>query len=76
MDQFLEECGDLFELVIFTASVPDYANPIIDLLDKNKRVHHRLFRQDCTETSSGYIKDLNRVNRNIKDLIIVDVRFK
>ena len=75
VEEFLEECGALFEVFIFTASVPEYANPIIDLLDNKKRVQHRLFRQDCTETNSGYIKNLSRVNRDLKDLIIVDVRF-
>ena len=58
--------------MVFTASLQGYANPLLDLLDPARYVAHRLFRQHCTSSNIGYIKDLSRINRNIKDMIIID----
>ena len=49
---FLEEClmrlADLFEIVVFTAGVKDYADPILDKLDPKKEFFKkRLYRTDC-----------------------------
>lgn len=64
----------LFEIIIFTASHKSYANQIIDKLDpQSKWVTHRLFRDNCVSTQAGmHIKDLRVLNRNLKDLVLVD----
>ena len=41
---FLNKMKELFEIVIFTASLSKYANPVIDKLDKKKVCKWRLFR--------------------------------
>ena len=62
-----------YEIVVFTAATSDYANAILDYIDPNNNISHRLFRENCIKTDHGYIKDLRIfINRNIKDLIIVD----
>ena len=70
--EFLMKVAKYFELVIFTASIPKYASPLLDILDKEKNIKHRLFREHCTSINELYIKDLKRLNRPLKDLIIVD----
>ena len=72
VDEFLEKMYHLFELVIFTASIPDYANPLLNKLDPRKRISYRLFREHCTSTGNLFIKDLRKVGRDLKDLIIID----
>ena len=67
------KCSTLFEVIIFTASVPEYADPLLDLLDKNRVIAHRLYRQHCTCIKAGFAKDLSKLNRDLKDVIIVDV---
>lgn len=42
------------------------------MLDKKKRISHRLFRENCTFTSNGFIKDLQQLNRDLKDVIMLD----
>jgi len=73
VDEFITECAKLYELVIFTASLSEYANPVIDTLDKNKVIKHRLFRESCVfHENQVYVKDLSRLGRNLKDCIIID----
>lgn len=44
MDRFMAEVGARFEVVVFTASLSKYADPLLDLLDTDKVVRWRLFR--------------------------------
>jgi TFIIF-interacting CTD phosphatase-like protein len=34
-----------YEIVIFTAALQDYADQVIDQIDVNKNIKHRLYRQ-------------------------------
>ena len=70
---FLNELSEYYEIIIFTASISEYANPVIDLIDPNKVVCHRLYRENCTFYNGILVKDLSLLNRNMKDIIIVDV---
>ena len=69
---FIKTVAKFFELVIFTASISKYASPLLDILDKEKNIKHRLYRDQCTFINGIYIKDLKKCNRSLKDLIIVD----
>ena len=69
---FIKEVGKIFEVVIFTASISKYASPLLDILDKEKNIKYRLYRDHCTFINGIYIKDLKKCNRNLKDLMIVD----
>ena len=70
--EFLNNVSKYFEVVIFTASIPKYASPLLNILDTEKNIKHRLYREDCTYINGLFIKDLKRLNRPLKDLIIVD----
>ena len=70
--EFLNKVSKYFEVVIFTASIPKYAYPLLNILDKEKNIKHRLYREDCTFINGLFIKDLKRLNRPLKDIIIVD----
>jgi len=72
VDEFMKACGQLFEVVVFTASLAKYADPLLDLLDINKVVDHRLFRESCTPHCGTYVKDLYRMGRPLNQIIIID----
>ena len=72
VDEFLDKMSKLYEIVIFTASISDYANPLLNKLDPRRRICHRLFREHCTSSGNLFIKDLRKVGRDLKDTIIID----
>ncbi|CDK25689.1 unnamed protein product [Kuraishia capsulata CBS 1993] len=72
VDEFLKMCGELFEVVVFTASVSRYGDPLLDILDSHKSIHHRLFRESCFNYQGNYIKNLSQMGRPLEDLIIID----
>lgn len=72
VDEFLRRMGELYEIVLFTASLSKYADPVADLLDIHKVCHRRLFREHCVHHQGNYVKDLSRLGRDITQTIIVD----
>ena len=70
--EFLEKMSKKFEIIIFTASISKYAGPLLDILDKDKNCSFRLFREHCTLLNSSFVKDLKKLGRDLKDVIIVD----
>ncbi|XP_047211625.1 carboxy-terminal domain RNA polymerase II polypeptide A small phosphatase 1 [Girardinichthys multiradiatus] len=72
VDEFLKRMGELFECVLFTASLAKYADPVSDLLDKWGAFRYRLFRESCVFHRGNYVKDLSRLGRDLKKVIIVD----
>jgi len=71
-DEFLEMCGEHYEVVLFTASLSKYANPLLDQLDTKRVIHHRLFRESCVQIGYSYIKDLSQLGRKMSEILIVD----
>lgn len=72
VDEFLRRMGEIYEIVIFTASLSLYANPLLDKLDIHKVIQGRLYREHCTYYHENYVKDMNRIGRDITQSIIID----
>eukprot|EP00043_Microstomoeca_roanoka_P001666 m.33946 g.33946 ORF g.33946 m.33946 type:complete len:247 (+) comp10951_c1_seq1:503-1243(+) len=72
VDEFLAAVGQLYEVVLFTASLSKYADPVADRLDPHQNITHRLFREHCVMTNGLFIKDLSRLGRDVDQTIIVD----
>jgi len=72
VDHFLEEVATKFEVVVFTASLYKYANPLLDILDPKGLVKVRLFREACVQHYGNYVKDLSLLGRRLQDTLIID----
>lgn len=72
VDEFLKNMGELYECVLFTASLAKYADPVADLLDKWNVFRARLFRESCVYHRGNYVKDLNKLGRDLQKIVIVD----
>ena len=72
-EEFLRELSPYYEIVIFTASVREYADEILDMIDKEKKwIQHRLYREHTTVLKRTYLKDLNKLGRDLNKVIIID----
>lgn len=56
VDEFMRKMGEKYEIVVFTASLAKYADPVLDMLDIHKVVKHRLFRESCFNHKGTYVK--------------------
>ncbi len=70
--EFLEKMSKRYEIVIFTASLSKYADPLLNIIDKQGYCPFRLFREHCTLINTAFVKDLKKLGRDMKDIIIVD----
>lgn len=72
VDEFLIEMAKHYEIVIYTASLNKYADPLLDLLDPQQTIRYRLFRESCVYYEGSYVKDLSLLNRDLSQTIIID----
>ncbi|XP_064155577.1 carboxy-terminal domain RNA polymerase II polypeptide A small phosphatase 2-like [Anguilla rostrata] len=72
VDVFLQRMGELFECVLFTASLAKYADPVTDQLDQCGVFRTRLFRESCVFHQGCYVKDLSRLGRQLSKTLILD----
>ena len=71
--QFLEEMAKIFEIVIFTAALKDYADSILDILDPNKiLINYRLYRHHTSLSGITFCKDLTKIGRDLSRTLIID----
>lgn len=70
--KFLSKATELFEVVFFTASMPRYAEQISKVLDRKGYKYPLLARNECKFQGGKFVKDLSVVNRDLKNVIIVD----
>ena len=83
-DHFLNKISKWYDIIIFTASMKEYADPVIDWLESSfpGKFMKRLYRNDCVlRDGVGYIKDLsiiygggqNSVSADrLNEIIIID----
>ncbi|OAC98950.1 hypothetical protein MUCCIDRAFT_133636, partial [Mucor lusitanicus CBS 277.49] len=72
VDEFMRKMGEKYEIVVFTASLAKYADPVLDMLDIHRVVKHRLFRESCFNHKGTYVKDLSQLGRNLASTLILD----
>ena len=69
---FLELLKQYYEIVIWTASPKDYADPILEAMGIKDTVTRVLTKEDCRRTQDNMYKDLDDLNRDVKRVVIVD----
>ena len=75
LNQFLTEISKLYEIILFTSAKQEYADPIIDLIDKDKIFFEkRLYRQHALLLNDTFVKDLTKLGRDLSKIIILDNR--
>ena len=70
--KFLTEMNKIFELIVFTAGTQEYADPILNIIDKKKFFDKRLYRQHCIILDNVFVKDLSKLGRDLSKVIIIE----
>ena len=71
-EELIYRVSEWFEVVLFTASIPEYAEPLFHRIDRHKVAAAYLYREHCTFHNGLYVKDLSLLGRSLSDIIIVD----
>lgn len=69
---FLSQMASIFEIVIFTAGLKDYADSILNDFDRNGYIDYRLYRSSCIPKRGVFVKDLSRLGRDLSKTLIID----
>ncbi|KAI8342722.1 NLI interacting factor, partial [Chlamydoabsidia padenii] len=74
VDFFLKTISQWYKVVIFTASMSEYADPVIDWLDEDQTmVSHRYFRQSCISREDGnYLKNITMAEPDLSKVCLID----
>ena len=71
-ENFIKELSEFYEIIIFTSSLKSYADLVINGIDKQNKISSRLYREHTMKIGNSNIKDLNKLGRDLKKVIIVD----
>ena len=69
---FLRVLSVHYEIVLFTAAMKDYTDYIVEKVDSEKKISHRLYREHTTLIGSNIVKDLSKVGRDLSKTAIID----
>jgi mitochondrial import inner membrane translocase subunit TIM50 len=72
VDKFLHEMAQYYEIVLYSPSIDGIADPVVAALDKDGCIMHRLYRDATYYMNGVHVKDLNRLNRNVKRMVVLD----
>jgi len=71
-EEFIKDLSEYYEIVIFTAAQKNYADLVIDALDPEGVISERLYRQHTLSIGNSNLKDLSKLGRDLKHVIIID----
>ena len=71
---FLRRMAANWQIMVWTAGQKDYADKILDVLDPEKKITWRLYRDSCINIEGTYVKDLDRIEPKVdlSKTVIVD----
>jgi hypothetical protein len=70
---FLSGIKPFFEIITFTKLSKDYNNTIIKEIEgNNKLFDYNLYREHCVLVGREFIKDISKIGRDMKKVIMVD----
>ena len=70
---FLLKLKPFYELIIFTSATPEYADPLLEAIEKGQKLFdYKLYRQHTIIYNNEIAKDISKLGRNLDKVIIVD----
>ena len=73
--RFLAEISPLYEIIVFTASTPKHADPLLEAIDPDHKFFKCvLYRSSCVPIKGYFVKDLRVIGkvRDLENVLLVD----
>ena len=71
--EIIKNMSRYFDVLVFTAGNQCYADPILDYIDPERKIQHRLYRDSCTMVNNQlFVKDLRILGRKLENVVLVD----
>lgn len=66
----------VYEIVIYTTNIKEYAEAVLKHIDKKKRISHVLFKEKCLNLNKiHFLKSLRVLGREADNVVFIDVIF-
>lgn len=73
VDKFLSRLFNLgYEIVVFSSNYEGITTPVINNFDKHQVFSYRIFRECLLFKEGKYVKDLDRLNRDLSKVLVID----
>ena len=70
---FLSLMKKEYELILFSFGNEKYVDPIINMIEKKEKYFsHRLYRRHAVLSGKNFVKDLSKLGRDLKTILIID----
>ena len=70
---FLSSMKKEYELILFSFGNEKYVDPIIEMIEKKEKYFsYRLYRKHAVLSGKNFVKDLSRLGRDLKTILIID----
>ena len=70
---FLNAVKPLYELVSFSSETKEFSDVVLNEIEKNKKFFdYKLYKDHCTLYKNRFVKDISKLGRDIRKVIIVD----
>lgn len=73
VDYFLGYLSQYYEIVLFSSNYMMYSEKVVEKLDPLRAfITYQLYKEHCLYKDGAHIKDLSKLNRDLKKVIILD----
>ena len=70
---FLSGVKQYYEIISFSKLSKNYSNIIIEQIEENRKLFdYNLYREHCTLVGRKFVKDISRIGRDMKKIIMID----
>ncbi len=64
--QFLKAVSEIFTVYIYTAGKKTYADTVLNIIDAEKTIQKRFYRDSCRKVDGKLVKDLKYLKKTLK----------
>lgn len=64
--EFLKAVSEIFTVYIYTAGKRSYADAVLDIIDTEKVIQKRFYRDSCKKVNGKLVKDLKYLKKTLR----------